>query len=185
MSLQHLPPVVAFCGGKGHGKTTAMKVLLEAGYTPVNFADPLKQACKIIFGLTDEEMEDAVLKETPLTRWPFLSPRTIMQHVGTDLFRNWLPETWTRAYDRTVAGVLAAGGRVATSDVRFFNEVPSVNGAAPGSMLIRIYDPRKPLGADPHPSEVEAQSLPAGWTIENARGLRDLELAVKMLVGID
>ena len=191
MSQEQTPDLVAFCGGKGHGKSTAMQVLIDAGYTPVNFADPLKQACKIIFGLTDEEMEDAVLKEKKLDRWPFLSPREIMQHVGTDLFRNWLPETWTRAYDRRVDEVLEDGGKVATSDCRFLNEVPSVKkqrrfrsrGPVKG-LLLRITDPRKPLGKDPHPSEIEGAALPHDWNIDNARRIEDLRSAVAMLVGV-
>ena len=190
MSLQEtLPDIVAFCGGKGHGKSTAMKVLVDAGYTPVNFADPLKAACAIIFGLTEEEMEDEVIKETPLTRWPYLSPRAIMQKVGTDLFRDWLPETWTQAYDRRVDEVLAAGGKVATSDTRFGNEVPSIKKARPArkhkSLLIRVTDPRKPLGKDPHPSEIESANLPADIGITNDRTVRDLQLAVAMVVGLD
>lgn len=180
------PPLVAFCGGKGHGKTTATQVLIEAGYTPVNFADPLKEACKSIYGLTDFEMEDAVVKETPLKRWPFLSPRQIMQHVGTDLFRNWLPETWANAYDIRVTPLLAAGKKVVTSDTRFLNEVPRIKTERNGrrGLLIRINDPRKPLGNDPHPSEVEALSLPQDWTIENERKIEDLRTCVAMLVGV-
>lgn len=191
MSQDQTPDLVAFCGGKGHGKSTAVQVLLDAGYTPVNFADPLKAACAIIFGLTAEEMEDEVIKEKPLDRWPYLSPRQIMQHVGTDLFRNWLPETWTRAYDRVVDEVLADGGKVATSDVRFNNEVPSVkkkrrrkDGRASTSLFIRVTNPRKPLGKDPHPSEVESASLPAEVTLYNERTIRDLQQAVLMQVGL-
>lgn len=183
MSRSPTPSLVAFCGGKSHGKTTAAQVLIDAGYIPVNFADPLKQACTLIYGLHDIEMEDAVIKETPLKRWPFLSPRQIMQHVGTDLFRNWLPETWANAYDLKVTPLLAAGHKIVTSDTRFLNEVPRIKRGGRG-LLIRVHDPRKPLGKDPHPSEVEAMSLPQDWTILNDRTVDDLRQAVRMLAGV-
>jgi hypothetical protein len=136
-------PVVCLKGGKGHGKTTAAQALIERGFIHINFADPLKEACRAIFGLTWEEMEDSELKEKKLDRWPFLSPREIMQHVGTELFRAWLPETWTRAWAQRVADADRLGARgVVCSDMRFPNEY--VVGQPFDALVIEVFNPRVP-----------------------------------------
>lgn len=180
------PRIVALCGGKSHGKSTAAKVLIDAGYIPVNFADRLKKACAIIFDLTDEEMEDEVIKEQVLDRWPFLSPRAIMQHVGTELFRNWLPETWTNGYAIDVARVLASGADVVTGDLRFpDNEVETIRAAVPDpreTLILRVVNPRKALGRDPHPSEVKSAQIVVDDTLTNDKGIDDLRAAVAALV---
>lgn len=136
-------PVVCLKGAKRHGKSTAAQALIELGFVHINFADPLKEACRAIFGLTWEEMEDAVLKEKTLDRWPYLSPREIMQHVGTELFRNWLPETWTRAWARRVADAARLGAKgVVCSDMRFPNEaLPAADWFA---LILEIFNPRVP-----------------------------------------
>src|ERR1700748_2579418 len=81
----HHARIIALCGPKGSGKSTAAQYLLArnsiAGvdlFVHHPFAKQLKMACGDIFGLTHEEMNDPDLKEVELTRWPFKKPRRIM-----------------------------------------------------------------------------------------------------------
>ena len=71
---------------KNLGKdTNADLIALEYGYQKVNFANPLKEAYRHMFGLTDGQLYGS-LKETKDDYWD-ASPRTLLQFIGTNLFR--------------------------------------------------------------------------------------------------
>lgn len=88
--------IIIFTGPKGSGKDTAganpLTQKYNAGlelFVPETFRripmagaaeeGGVKDVCRIKFGLTAEEMEDAVLKETRLGRWPWVEPRKLLQ----------------------------------------------------------------------------------------------------------
>jgi hypothetical protein len=186
--------VYAFTGKRGMGKSTAAEVLVrDHGYVHLNFADPLREVCHIVYGVSFDEMTDPILKEKVLERWPFKAPRELLQQIGTDMFRNYIPETWVERWKMTVRG-LAIGEHfdekgyyiptpagVVCSDCRFLNEAQAVH--AMGAKLIKIEDPRKVRTdvAAQHQSETEIDLLPVDWTITNNRTIHDLEQAVLML----
>lgn len=190
--------IIAFTGLRGHGKDTAARALVrDYGYVQINFADPLREVCHLVYGVTFDEMLDPVLKEKTLDRWPYKSPRELLQQIGTDMFRNYIDDTWVQAWKNKVQqvldgaavglvkGELAYAAGVVCSDCRFLNEAAMV--ASLGGTLIKIEDPRKraKLKLDEralHQSEVEIDQLQANWTITNDRGIRDLELAASCFV---
>ncbi|AFO71718.1 putative dNMP kinase [Caulobacter phage CcrSwift] len=170
--------LIAITGKRGHGKTTAARRLEAAGYRHINFADPLREIAKIAYGVTDLEMSDPVLKETVLDRYPFKSPRDILQKIGTEMFRSYESDTWIEAFKR------AAGGysHVVCSDCRFLNEAAAVR--ALKGRIIRVEDPRKVTkdAASQHASELEMDLIVPDWTITNDRGIDDLHNAIAMIV---
>lgn len=173
--------LVAFMGPKGHGKTTAAGALEAYGYHHVNFATPLKASCKIIFGLTDDELENPVLKERVLDRWPFLTPRHIMQQVGSELYRAWLPETWTQAFFRVASEHLERDECVVLSDLRFVNEAEVIRNL--GGIIIKVVDPRKEMPSESsHVSETEASRILADFVIRNSGTIDDLHAKVCQIV---
>lgn len=188
-------PIIAFTGLRGHGKTTAAEALTETyGYAHVNFADPVRDVCHRVYGVTYIEMLDPVLKETPLDRYPYKSPRELMQRIGTEMFRSYLDDTWVKAFERTVADLLAGGAPgVVCSDCRFLNEAAALRRM--GALLIRVTDPRKlnNRGDDnlirdlygEHASEREIDLLPVDLTIVNERGVADLRNAALMQAPAD
>lgn len=173
----------AITGKRGHGKSTAAEALEKTGrFVHINFADPLRQACATVYGLTTQEMLDPVLKEQVLQRWPYKSPREILQQVGTELFRNYLDETWVKAFERQVQAAWDDGFGVVCSDCRFLNEAQAVRRL--GGKVIRVVDPRKTRTdeASRHASEMEQEAIIADWTITNDRTVRDLHNAMLMVV---
>jgi dephospho-CoA kinase len=58
------PRLIAFSGFIGAGKTTAASMLSNYGYRPTKFAKPLK-AMMLACGLTMDDLEDPVKKQTP------------------------------------------------------------------------------------------------------------------------
>ncbi|MBO9194298.1 deoxynucleotide monophosphate kinase [Rhizobium sp. 16-449-1b] len=122
----NLPPVVAFTGAAGSGKSTAASYLVEKlGYTRVRFAGPLKAAMAAM-GFSHAEIEGE-LKETPNDLLGGRTPRHAMQTLGTEWGRNCIVDDfWIRLWRREVDAVLAAEGRVVVDDCRFPNEAQAI-----------------------------------------------------------
>ncbi len=153
--------IFGITGLKGSGKDTlgdAISGHLNRGHR-FNFADPLKQICKIAFGLTHDEMHDPMWKEATVDRWPYKSPRTILQHVGTELFRDHYPGIWVRNWLRLVESTV---GVVICTDYRFPDEAEALRSV--GAVLIRVVRPE--VKSDGHASE-QVDNLPADIEIMN------------------
>lgn len=193
--------IVAITGKRGHGKSTGAEALEAQGFRHINFADPLRRVVEIVYGVTMEEMLDPVLKEKVLDRWPFKSPRELMQIVGTEMFRKTkfndgevLDDTWIQAFKREASRY----SHVVCSDLRFPNEEGALRALtqepvqgdlfseAAEVQVIRIENPRvqNSDGAAQHASELAIDKIKADWTITNDRGVNDLHQAVRMLVGV-
>lgn len=142
--------LIAFTGPKGVGKDTAATLFYQHGYKKVSFADPLRYAAQVIFGLTAEEMNDRKLKEEPLRRYPYQSPRQILQTLGTDCVRAHYPEAWVEAAKRRIGNLFVAGHGVIITDLRFENEAQLVRKI--GGLIVSIQ--REGYGTgDDHVSE--------------------------------
>lgn len=171
--------LIAITGKRGHGKSTAAARLEAEGYVHINFADPLREIARIAYGVSFDEMLDPVLKEQKLDRWPFKSPREILQHIGTEMFRSYEDSTWVEAFKRTAS----RHERVVCSDCRFLNEAEMVR--ALGGKIIRVEDPRKLAKTDAaslHASELEMEKIVPDWTVTNDRTIADLHSAIEMIV---
>lgn len=123
----HSTKIVAFTGYKGSGKDTVadhmQNILMSRSNlwgVKMNFATPVKALCEFVYGLTDKEMNDPALKEVTLDRWPFKSPRFLMQEIATDMLRNKYPDVWVKYWERH----FSPKGRAYTflTDLRFPNE---------------------------------------------------------------
>lgn len=170
------PLVIGFTGKKGSGKTEAARMVSASfGFAPVSFADPLRIVCATVFGLSDEELLDRELKEKPLSRWPFVSPRYLMQVVGTDMFRKHFPEVWIKAFQRIC---LHHGVNVVVADVRFLNEANAIKEL--GGWVVRV--DRGLHAVDPHPSEMEMDLIEPDLTIQNTGTLGEFQAAVILRV---
>ncbi|MGO8211801.1 deoxynucleotide monophosphate kinase [Rhizobium ruizarguesonis] len=125
-SNDNFPPVVAFTGIAGSGKSTATRYLVEQhGYTLVKFAGPLKDMMRAI-GL-DERQIEGDLKEVACDTLAGRTPRHAMQTLGTQWGRDCIAEDfWINLWKLRVNDVLSGGGRVVTDDCRFPNEALAV-----------------------------------------------------------
>lgn len=143
--------LIAFTGYKGSGKDTAAEVLTDLhDYRKVAFADPIRMIARDIFGFTDHEMSDRVLKEQVVDRWPYEAPRTVLKTVGTEMFREHYPDVWIKCAERTIDEVEDSGHGVVVTDLRFANEETFVRNR--GGIIVRVHR----IGVeqtDPHPSE--------------------------------
>lgn len=122
----NLPPVVAFTGQAGSGKSTATRYLVEQhGYTLVKFAGPLKDMLRAV-GLSEREIEGD-LKEKPSYLLCGKTPRHAMQQLGTQFGRDIIGEDfWINLWRRRVEQVFSEAGRVVVDDCRFPNEASAI-----------------------------------------------------------
>ena len=138
------------------------------GFIKMSFADSLKRGCQQLFLFTDEQIYGTQeQKETPDPRWFGVTPRKILQYVGTDLLRDQLDKAipglgkniFTHYVRLWYLEQLAANPniKVVISDVRFGNEVALIQEL--GGMVIKIDRPSVIQSGDMHPSEVELQSI--------------------------
>ena len=117
--------LIAFCGPKFAGKTTAAKAL-PPGYMPYAFANPIRAMLRVL-GVPEANLTDPALKEVPMPQFGGKSAREMMQSLGTEWGRAHVaPTLWLdRARDK-ITERLAAGGCVVIDDLRFPNEAAIV-----------------------------------------------------------
>ena len=130
--------LIGLVGKKGSGKDTFADKFMEFNdtYIKYSFAQPLKEACKVLFLFSEEQIYgDASIKETTDPRWG-LSPRKILQTFGTDIFRKdlskYFPELdhignnfWTNHFKMWYEK--NKDKNIIVSDVRFQNEVDLIS----------------------------------------------------------
>lgn len=124
--------LIGLIGRKQSGKDTFADYLVSHyGFEKHAFAGPVKEVCRVMFQLTMEQLEDPQQKEKVDERWG-LSPRQMMQKVGTDMVRHmWGEDFWLKNMDLRLCG-----GDVVISDVRFPNEAQYIRDR--GGVLVRI-----------------------------------------------
>jgi len=94
--------LIGLVAPKRSGKDTAANYLCSSyGFKKYNFADPLKNGIREIFGFTYEQLEGDD-KEKIDSFWG-VSPRELFQKIGTELFQYELPKIvhQFKDYDRT------------------------------------------------------------------------------------
>ena len=181
--------LIGILGKKRHGKDTIADYLVrQYGYTKREFADPLKEACKAVFGFTDDQVYGE-LKETKDPFWK-VTPRHVLQYVGTELFRNQIgtiiphvgKDIWVQALLKNVDTIRKnnPNANIVVTDVRFPNEVDIIRSI--GGIVIRINRPSINTTIDTHSSELEIDKLNVDCEILNEGSINDLELLLKDLM---
>jgi len=128
--------VVGITGKKQHGKDTLGKYLVNRyGYIRIAFADAIKEMLRPSFGFSEEQL-NGTLKEVEDPFWK-ISPRKVMQFVGTELFRNKMPELipevesnfWVLIVKKKILDILQVQpeAKFVITDVRFENELEFIN----------------------------------------------------------
>ncbi|MFK3973612.1 deoxynucleotide monophosphate kinase [Pseudomonas sp. NPDC087358] len=95
-----MPIMIGLAAKARSGKDTVAAMLLEhpevAAYA---LADPLKEGCQALFGLTDWETWSDEAKELMIPDWG-MSPRQMFQQAGTDWLRDHNPNHWLMRAER-------------------------------------------------------------------------------------
>jgi hypothetical protein len=192
--------IIGICGFQGAGKDTMANILIEKyGFIKFSFANALKDIISILFCwprelIEGDTNESRLWRETVDEWWskklniPELTPRMIMQKIGTDLFRKYFNEDiWVNIIEKKIkdAGILQ---NIVITDCRFPNEIKLLREL--GGKIIHIYR-HLPLWFDNyilgefcseskflHPSEKEWIREKFDYTIDNKESISDLEVKV-------
>lgn len=156
--------LIAFSGLKGSGKDTAADYLVSKyKYKKETFAEPLKQALKHLFNLTDHNLY--IDKETKLNEWYGTSTRQLMQFVGTELLRmqmsKLIPELEENIFVKNLENKIDSHTKIVISDLRMKNEYDMIKNK--GGIVINIF--RNGINEDEH--STEKNDLPHDYKIEN------------------
>lgn len=163
-------------GSKGAGKDETAKYLLQKyNFKQYAFATPLKNICKELFNLSDEQLHGS-LKETIDPRWN-TTPRIMFQKIGTEIFRrhlkNEIPELacnniWIKKFELWFEE--HEQDNCVVSDARFIDEISSIQER--NGLIILIE--RDTHNQDNHVSEQIHKEYKPDYIIYNNGSIKDL-----------
>jgi len=138
--------IIGISGFQSSGKDTIADYLVkEHGFVKLSFASALKDIVAIIFGWSRERLEglkveDRQWREEIDPKWaktlniPCLTPRYVLQYLGTEVFRNHFhKDIWTKI----VENQLSFYENVVVSDCRFANEIEMIK--QNGGKIIQVH----------------------------------------------
>jgi hypothetical protein len=196
-----MPLLIGIAGRRGHGKDTVGAILRElAAFRTIAFADAVKRTAADLFGLSYDALYGSQkAKETPDPRWPTpehpegLTPRYILQRLGTEVGRAIHPDVWVRATFAKIDSVNEEQARYtfergagptpppgwAITDVRFPSEAAAIR--ARGGWVVRVSrlaqtraEEADTSGVLDHASEREVERIAPDALIRNDGSLDDL-----------
>lgn len=180
-------PIIAFTGRKGSGKDTAADIIKslspETDFIHINFADRLKQMCRLIFDLSEEQTNDPRLKEEITTDWPYQTPRYLMQHAASQLRMLW-PDIWIRSWESKVleACTTSKPKVIIVTDLRFENEYDFLVGRKGFDVTIVKIKRSSILKGDEsekHVSEIFVDHMPSNVEMTNDDSKEEFASKVK------
>lgn len=161
--------VLLITGPAGSGKSTVwrrMRALQEMDEAQMlrKFAGPLKEMIMSGFGLGYDHTE-GLLKEVPLSQFGGVTPRHMMQTLGTDWGRTLIhPDLWAMAAVAEVNKLIEERSSefntltVVFDDARFGNEISLMREAFPNTRVLKLvpsYPEYTPIEGSGHASEVQ------------------------------
>lgn len=165
--------LVGFTGKARSGKDTAALFVIETfNLEKYSFAQPIKEACKVMFGWNEEHVNGS-LKEAIDDHYG-VSPRQAMQTLGTEWGRNTIHnEMWIKraemAFKQSSMGIVIP-------DVRFENEAEFIRDN--GGVLIHVTRPNV-IQVNAHSSEAGVRVTEDDFVIVNDSTISQLHLQVE------
>lgn len=140
--------IIGICGFQGSGKDTIGNYLISKyNFVRYSFATEVKDVLSCLFKW-DREMLEGLTEETRAQRnivdewWsdalaiPNLTPRMMMQRIGTDLFREHFNDNiWVKITEKKI--IDNSDKNIVITDCRFPNEIKMIRDC--GGIIIHVY----------------------------------------------
>lgn len=137
------PRIIGVHGPLNGGKDTVANYIIAkfpGEYQRYAFAKPIKDACKTLFGFSQIQTEDRILKEQ-IDSFCGFSPRKAMQLMGTEYGREMLcKDIWIKRAELEARQNAILNISTIITDVRFQNEADWLR-SQPNSLLIYLKVP--------------------------------------------
>lgn len=115
--------LIGITGKARSGKDTVAKLIEDYGFTQIAYADPLKTAASVIFGVDISNFYEDDKKEAFNPFWG-MTHRKMLQTLGTEACRKGIDQDiWLKRAELTFAEI---GNDIVISDVRFDNEAEQI-----------------------------------------------------------
>jgi hypothetical protein len=174
--------IIGVTGLKRHGKNTIAEYFVKHhNYTMLQFAEPLKDVCKLLFHFTEEQV-NGDQKEQMDPYWKVV-PRKTMQWLGTDIFRkqihSMIPEVddrfWIKLMEKRIQDIWKhnTDQKIVISDVRFQNEVEFIKSLSHDSLIIKVVRGNTKI-TDVHISELSILQISEDNLIYNDTNIENL-----------
>lgn len=164
--------IIGITGRIGSGKDTVADYLCtHYGFKRLSFAASLKDAVSMIFGWDRELLEGSTRasrewREKVDPWWserlgiPHLTPRWVLQNMGTDVLRNHFhTDIWVASVEYKL---LNTKDHIVITDCRFANEVKAIRNA--GGIAVRVERGEKPSWYE-HAVALNRGPTCVGWAI--------------------
>jgi len=174
-TINDLPKIIGFSGKIGSGKTTLTEFLCNKfPYAKVSFADPLKFIVQYLYSLDYDQLYGNK-KEVIDPRYG-VTPRYLLQYIGTNLFRNWDTDFWVKVFKRKYLSM----DYIILDDVRFENEAAIIHEM--GGIIIKVVSHRNVNNSSSanHASEQGIKNY--DYKIYNDQGYDELHCALQELL---
>jgi len=178
--------LIGLLGFARSGKSTvAAYMSRHYGYRELAFADPLKEVCKIMFGLNESQVRGE--KKEDIDELLGVTPRYIMQKIGTELFRTQIPVVLPELKLKTSLLIHALDQTLQQqtqdciiTDVRFQDEAHFVQQR--GGLLIRVMRELEPSST--HASETSLTVIEPGYFLDNSGDIAHLYSEIDALMRV-
>ena len=170
--------LIGLCGKKGSGKSFFANYLINNfNFIELSFAQPLKEATKIIFNLSDDDVNNQNKKEIKIDRLN-ASPRELLQWLGTDIIReefnkkfNYNGSIWVDNMKQNL--IINKNKNIVVSDLRFENEAQLIKEFGGTIIFINGEFNNNNLFTT-HKSETEMLKIKYDYKIDNKKELTDI-----------
>lgn len=183
--------VIAICGRRTSGKTTAAKYIVEQHrYMRMRFADRLKRMLRDGLGIPEEYI-DGYKKNEPCEELCGQTARHAMMMLGTEWGRDLIhPDIWVRALYRDMKQLINYKGcrRFVIDDLRFLSEEVwlrslSVQSDLPIEVsIIKII--RDGVEISDHQSEREVDRIKEDWEVFNNSSVDSLNRSLDHILSM-
>lgn len=187
--LQEMVQVVALCGRKQSGKDSAAVFFMGRGYVHAKISAHLKQVCRELFGLSDEQVSGTEIQKESVDERYSMSPRYLMQFFGTEIMLGeafkYIPSIGKDFWIKRCIHDISKHDCVVLSDLRFKHEYDSLFEVY-GKDLTVIQVLRDSVKCvDPHSSENEFSLFPKHHVVINNGTLLELHQCLAKSTQID
>ena len=197
--------IIGICGFQSSGKDSIANFLIDYyGFQKLSFAGALKDIVSILFGWSRTKLEGLTPEDREwrniVDKWwsetlgmPQLTPRFVLQHFGTDLFRkHFHQDIWIKIVENKLNQLTKININIVITDCRFENEINLITKY--GGKIIKVYrniphwfhDYQRGISVEQadflHVSEINWIRSPCDYEITNDETLDELYEKIKYII---